>query len=85
MQVQLHEAPGSGLHGGRLADSRSPCRSKQPHVSLHCPHTIRLGAMLLPIIVRAACRVAVDIGMEPGWPVVDKAYNGLLNFVRDRS
>lgn len=32
-----------------------------------------------------AHRVAVDIGMEPGWPVVDKAYKGLLNFVRDRS
>lgn len=32
-----------------------------------------------------AHRVAVDLGMEPGWPVVDKAYNSLLNFVRDRS
>lgn len=32
-----------------------------------------------------AHRVAVDLGMEPGWPVVDKAYKGLLNFVRDRS
>jgi prolycopene isomerase len=33
----------------------------------------------------AAHRVAVDLGMEPGWPVVDKAYKGLLNYVRDRS
>lgn len=31
------------------------------------------------------CRVAVDLGMEPGWPVVDQAYKSLLNFVRDRS
>ena len=33
----------------------------------------------------AAHRVAVDLGMEPGWPVVDKAYKGMLNYVRDRS
>eukprot|EP00878_Enallax_costatus_P016763 GHUV01017592.1.p1 GENE.GHUV01017592.1~~GHUV01017592.1.p1 ORF type:complete len:376 (+),score=69.89 GHUV01017592.1:491-1618(+) len=32
-----------------------------------------------------AHRVAVDIGLEPGWPAVDKAYQGLLNYVRDRS
>jgi prolycopene isomerase len=32
-----------------------------------------------------AHRVAVDIGMEPGWPAVDAAYKGLLNYVRDRS
>lgn len=32
-----------------------------------------------------AHRVAVDIGLEPGWPAVDKAYKDLLNFVRDRS
>lgn len=32
-----------------------------------------------------AHRVAVDIGLEPGWPIVDKAYQGLLNYVRDRS
>ncbi|WIA41668.1 hypothetical protein OEZ86_009018 [Tetradesmus obliquus] len=32
-----------------------------------------------------AHRVAVDLGMEPGWPAVDKAYAGLLNYVRDRS
>eukprot|EP00882_Tetradesmus_deserticola_P026547 GHRQ01029298.1.p1 GENE.GHRQ01029298.1~~GHRQ01029298.1.p1 ORF type:complete len:154 (+),score=59.63 GHRQ01029298.1:1186-1647(+) len=32
-----------------------------------------------------AHRVAVDIGLEPGWPAVDKAYASLLNFVRDRS
>lgn len=32
-----------------------------------------------------AHRVAVDIGMEPRWPAVDKAYQGLLNYVRDRS
>jgi len=33
----------------------------------------------------AAHRVAVDLGMEPGWPVVDKAYKGMLNYIRDRS
>jgi prolycopene isomerase len=32
-----------------------------------------------------AHRVAVDIGLEPGWPAVDKAYASLLNYVRDRS
>lgn len=32
-----------------------------------------------------AHRVAVDLGMEPGWPVVDAAYKKLLNTVRDRS
>ncbi|GBF98578.1 carotene isomerase [Raphidocelis subcapitata] len=32
-----------------------------------------------------AHRVAVDIGLEPGWPAVDTAYRGLLNYVRDRS
>ncbi len=33
----------------------------------------------------AAHRVAADIGMEPSWPVVDKAFNKFLNYVRDRS
>lgn len=33
----------------------------------------------------AAHRVAVDLGMEPGWPVVDRAYNKLLAWVRDSS
>ncbi len=32
-----------------------------------------------------AHRVAVDLGMEPGWPIADKAYSALLRFVRDRS
>jgi prolycopene isomerase len=32
-----------------------------------------------------AHRVAVDLGMEKGWPVVDAAYKGLLSLVRDRS
>lgn len=35
--------------------------------------------------VHVCRRVAVDLGMEPGWPVVDQAYKSLLNFVRDRS
>jgi prolycopene isomerase len=33
----------------------------------------------------AAHRVAVDLGMEPGWPLLDRAYQGLLSTVRDRS
>lgn len=33
----------------------------------------------------AAHRVAVDLGMEPGWPQLDKALNAFLGYVRDRS
>lgn len=32
-----------------------------------------------------AHRVAVDLGMAPGWPVVDSAYRQLLGWARDSS
>jgi len=32
-----------------------------------------------------AHRVACDLGMEPTWPVVDRAYNALLKSIRDAS
>ena len=32
-----------------------------------------------------AHRAAVDLGLEAGWPAVDKAYRALLDFARDRS
>lgn len=53
----------------------------------HRYSVVSLGYLLLkhPVGCCCCCRVAVDLGMEPGWPAVDKAYNALLNFVRDRS
>ena len=47
---------------------------------------MRAFVSTLTLLLLLCChRVAVDLGMEPGWPAVDKAYNGVLNFVRDRS
>lgn len=33
----------------------------------------------------AAWRVAVDLGKQPGWPVLDRAYNRLLAWGRSRT
>jgi hypothetical protein len=32
-----------------------------------------------------AHRAAVDLGLTPGWPLLDKAFNALLGAVRDRA
>lgn len=77
-------APPSGMHSAtlKLLNNHPAPRPAAPPPSLAVPQGV--NAVVFSGF-GAAHRVAVDIGLEPGWPLVDRAYRGLLSYARDRS
>ena len=57
-----------------------------PPFSQHNKHAQKKGVNAVVFSgFGCAHRAAVDLGLTPGWPLLDKAFGSLLGAVRDRA